>query len=507
MKHPHRSVAAAGIAFTLLLTGASLPAAAAGSAHTLNCQQPGEKPVSARELPLLRSPEPLLDAAGVAAKAYAGFYVEQAVAQHGDTTYAAFYNADKVLTVAHRTGTTGPWTFTQPRLVDGSRVILDGDTHNSIALTVDAAGAVHMIANVNSSAMSYWRSAAGDPTTLSPADHLVITPSRNEAGARLDDEGYAAYPRFIEDKDAALHLMWRAGWSNGGKTYLYAYDTASGRWSNPQGTSALLDGWSGSVHSPYPDLPRYNPADGYYYLSYTWQDDGSAASTSTVNIIRSKDLRSWSSMSGSTFATPIRYGDVDALVENVPEGSGLRNGNVRTGFDAGGRATVAYVRERAEGTALTLSRRDGLDKYWLQSDVSNWRGHNDLSDPSDLSRLLLGTGTELRGEGANSEEMSIFYECNGESRVLRAGHGPFNGASVFRGDSLQAEGILPAALRTSDFAGSGYTLTFRTARTETNAGTLVLKWEAGPMISTGASPDPARFPAGGSTLLIATVGR
>lgn len=502
MNIPLRSTAAVGVALALLLNAPVLPASAADSAHTLNCRQADESPGETRARDVLRAPEPLLDSTGTAAKAFAGFFVEQAIAQHADTTYVGFYDADRVLNIAHRTGSTGPWTFAQPRSGDGSLVILGRDTHNSIALTVDAHGAVHLIANVFSSEMNYWRSEPDDPTTLVPADHLVVTPSRNGAGARQDDEGYVTYPRFLTGPDGTLRLMWHAGWSGAGKTYIYEYDAEKSRWSNPLGGSAVLDGWSGSTYSPYPDLPRYNPADGYHYLSYTWQDDGSAASASTINLIRTKDFRTWSAPGGAPLDTPLRYGTEAAFVENVPENSGILNTNVRTGFDPGGRATVAYVRERDRGTVLTLSRRDGLDRYWIHTDVSEWQGHNDLSDPSELARLLLGGGTEVDGE-----EMTIPYNCHGESRVLRVGYGAFNGQSRYIGDAPQSEGTLPAAITDSEFPGSGYALTHRLALADTDAGTLVLKWEAGPMIANGASPDPNRFPVDGSTLSIALLGR
>lgn len=507
MRRTARFIAAAALVTAVVAAATTVFPAAPGSAteapHTLNCRQPGETPTAAQPLTLVHAPETLRDASGTAATAYAGFFVEQAVLRSGALTVVAYYDASKRLTVASRTGSSGAWTFAQPKDGTGTPVVLDGDSHNAIALTVDSSGALHMVANVHSSAMMYWRSTSGaDPASLVFADHLVLQPSTSAAGTWTDDEGYVTYPRFFTAADGSLRLMFRGGWSDVGKTYLYAYDAAAKKWSNPLGGNALLDGWTGNGYSPYPDVPHYNPADGNYYLAYTWQESGRASSTSTVNLIRSTDLRTWTNVAGTPLTTPVHYSDADALVEDVPENSGLLNGNVRVGFDASGRPTVAYVREAATGTVLSLARRDGLNKSWIVNTVSRWTGHNDLTDETNLTRLTLSTGADASGTGS---EMTVRYRCNGEVRDLTVGDGKFNGQASFVADRAQSTGALPTAITAPEFPGSAYTLTYRTALTPVAEGTLVLKWEAGPMIANGAQPDPARYPAGGSTLLLATV--
>ncbi|WP_147440372.1 BNR-4 repeat-containing protein [Mycetocola tolaasinivorans] len=105
-------------------------------ATSLSCQVPGEKPVAQTELALSTEPEKMLDAHGVAAKAYAGFYTDQAIATDGTSTYVAFYAADKKLTVGSRTGDTGPWAFVTLQNGADETETLKGDTHNNIAMSM-----------------------------------------------------------------------------------------------------------------------------------------------------------------------------------------------------------------------------------------------------------------------------------------------------------------------------------------------------------------------------------
>jgi hypothetical protein len=510
---PSRFRATLSAVVTIALVGVALAVAPAQiSAHaspSLGCSTAGEQPTATASRSLVSGPEPLLDANGNAAKAWAGFYVEQAVLSVGSTVHVGYFDAaSRQLTIASRTGTTGAWTFTTPVGPAGEPVRLSGDTHNAIAMSADSRGGLHLFAGMHSSPMTYWHSAPGEGAAgLTFADHLVLTPSFNAAGVRTDDEGYVTYPRFLTARDGALHVTFRSGWSDAGKTYLYSFDPTTGSWSNALGSAALLDGWTGPGYSPYPAAPVYNPADGNYYLSWTWQENGSALSTSTVSMMRSRDLRTWTTVNGTAVATPVRYGATGPLVDAAPAGSGLINGNVRVGFDATGRATVAYTRTVSGSTVLTVARRDGLNKNWLQSDVSRWKGAYDLTDSSTLGILTLGSGTTPTGDG---NRMRISYSCNGQSRSLLVDNGPFNGRSVFVSDSLLPAGELPAVVLRPEFGTSTpqtavYRLIWRTAQTTDPRGTLVLKWEAGAMIVNGAEPQPGTFPAQGSTLLLSAV--
>jgi hypothetical protein len=502
---PRTRIGAALVGALIFLT----PALPAGAATTLSCDPIGEKEPSSTR-PLLSGPEPILDESGEPARAYAGYFVEQAVASVGETVHVGYYEArTKRLTIASRTGSSGPWSFTQPTVADGSPVVLDGDTHNSITLVADPDGGLHLVANVHSSAMTYWSAPPGSGADgLAFADHLVITPRYNSAGVRTDDEGYVTYPRFFTGADGVFRLMFRAGWSDAGKTYLYEFDGVRRAWTNPLAGNALLDGWTGPGYSPYPETPVHNPADGMYYLAWTWQDTGSAASTSTVNMMRSADLRTWTAVGGAALDVPVRYGQPAALVDAAPEGSGLINGNIRAGVDSDGRPSLTYTRTVAGTTKLTVARRDGLNKNWVASDVSRWTGEYDVSDNSALGQLTLASGAVATGSGTT---MTIGYQCNGQHRTAVVDKGKFHGQTLLVSDARVARDELPDALLVSEFAGApdaaAYRITRRATTTATAHGTLVVAWESGPMIVNGGAPDPGSYPEAGSTLFVALLGR
>lgn len=497
-----RWVAVLGLLAGLIAATTPMAHEKAAAAQTLDCRRPTDAGFVTQPPSVLAGPEALVDSAGVAAKTFAGFYVAQAVVDAAGATYVGFFDAAGALTVGSRAHGTTSWTFMHPTDETGRPVVISGDTHNNIVMTVDAGGLLHLFANMHSSPMRYWRSvSAADPTNLLFANHLVMEPRFNAAGVRVDDEGYVTYPKLFTTLDGSLRLMFRTGWSDAGKTYLYSFDQASLSWTNTLGAGALLDGFTGTKYSPYPDQVTYNPADGYYYLAYTWQDDGTAASTSTVNLIRSRDLSHWTNASGIALALPVRYGDTAALVEDVPTNSGLLNFNVKFGADVYGRPTVSYVRTQEGKTVLTVARRDGLNKNWVRNNVSAWAGFNDLSNAADLTHL------SIDGLQTSGTTMTIPYACNGERRVLTVGLGKYNGATVHLSDTPAPKRMLPDSLAATEFPGQGFRITYRVATALTSEGSLILKWEAGPMIATGGTPTPGTYPQQGSSLYLALIER
>ncbi|WP_245982019.1 BNR-4 repeat-containing protein [Mycetocola tolaasinivorans] len=154
--------------------------------------------------------------------------------------------------------------------------------------------------------MRYWYSvSASDPLNFAFAKSMVVPPQYNDKGARSDIEGYVTYPDFFTGNDGVFRLKWRQGWSNVGQIYVYEYDSATTSWSNPLGRQPVRNGWvTDEYRSPYPDRIEYNPADDFYYMSYTWRTRSSVAALTTINLIRTKDFKSWTSAAGTPLPPP-----------------------------------------------------------------------------------------------------------------------------------------------------------------------------------------------------------
>lgn len=471
-------------------------------AAALSCVRPGD---GANTIPVTATatgPTTLTAADGTPAKAYAGTYTPQAVAHSGDTDYVAYYAAGtRALTVAASTPS-GAWQFATPTGADGRVVTLDAgaDSHNDIAMAVDPAGGLHLLADMHSSAMQSWTSApSGDLATMTFSDHLVMPVARNAAGVRTDDEGYVTYPTFFTGPGGALFLMWRSGWSNAGKTYVYGW--VGGRWqpASSANQGMVLNGWTGSQYGPYPARPVYNPSDRTWNLVWTWQDDGTAASTSTVNAMKSTDLKTWTTIGGTVVPGPVTYGNAATVVDPAGPGSGLRNSNIQPGLDPGGRLAIAYYEFVGGGTQLVVARPDGLRKNWMRSTVSAWTGTFDPGSTGDPNAVFVSRGPTVVGGS-----IVVDYTCAGQLRRATVGNGSATGSSKLLADAPVRSNGVPAAMTTSEFPTSaGYRITWRTAADpvpDVSGATTVLQWESGSLRSDGSVPPESAYPVAGSTL-------
>lgn len=501
------------LAAVLLTAGLALVPAGGAEAAALSCAQPND---AANTVPpttsTVVSKATLTQANGTPAKAYAGTYLQQAVAHFGTTKYVAYYAAGtKALTVASSTnGTT--WSFATPKDAAGKAVTLDAgaDSHNDIAMAVDPTGGLHLMADMHSSAMQSWATTrAGDLTSLVFSNHLVMQPAFNASGARTDDEGYVTYPTFFDGPGGDLFLMWRSGWSNAGKTYIYRFTGGVWKPASTTGQGMVLNGWTGTQFSPYPATPYYNASDKTWNLVWTWQDDGTAASTSTVNAMKSADLKTWTTVGGTAVTAPVTYNNAATLVDPAGPGSGLRNSNIQPGIDPGGRLSIAYYEYVNGGTQLIVARPDGLRKNWLRSVVSKWTGTFDPASLADANAVFVSSGPTVDASGT----MRVEYTCSGVVRRATLGNGSTTGSTKLVSDVPVKSGGVPAAVTAAEFptttpAYAGYRLTYRLAsdpKLNSDGTRSTLKWESGSLRSDGSVPPESTYPATGSTLYLYTL--
>ncbi|MFC7140954.1 BNR repeat-containing protein [Halosimplex aquaticum] len=280
--------------------------------------------------------------------------------------FVAYYDAERWLTVAQRDLDEEEWTQTA---LD-ERV--EWDSHNDIAMSVDAAGHLHVSGNMHVDPLVYFRSTEPlDATTLERVDALVGR-----------DEDAVTYPTFLDGPDGDLVFMYRDGGSGDGRRLLNAYDPEAETWRRLL-DEPLLDG-RGEMNA-YPTGPLRGP-DGDYHLAWVWRDTPDAATNHDLSYARSPDLVDWERADGRALDLPITVDD-GAVVDPVPAGDGLLNSNVAVSFDAEGRPVLSYHRHDADGnTQVYDARFDGAADEWTVSQVSDWDyrwafgGHGTLDD-------------------------------------------------------------------------------------------------------------------------------
>lgn len=272
---------------------------------------------------------------------------------HPPFQFAAYYDAERRMTVAQRRLDSKEWSF--HRLPSQ----LGWDSHNYVTLAIDPAGHLHVSGNMHNVPLIYFRSGK-------PLDAASLRPVKSMTG---DREARVTYPIFLRDAAGRLIFRYRDGGSGKGDDLYNVYDPATTKWSR------LIDGplLSGEgQRSAYATAPRPAP-DGSFHMVWVWRDTPDCATNHTISYARSSDLVTWTDAAGRPIELPITLATGD-VVDPVPSGGGLLNINREVGFDNKGRAVVTYHKydERGDLNAYAARHQDGA---WKVVKVSDWTDH------------------------------------------------------------------------------------------------------------------------------------
>lgn len=280
---------------------------------------------------------------------WAGHPVGFCLLTHGDRQFAAYYNADRRMVVASRTLDSREWTKTTlPEQVGW-------DSHNSITMTIDRDGYLHLSGNMHVRPLVYFRSAKPlDATTLERIDRMTGL-----------NEDRVTYPAFFTGPAGELIFTYRDGSSGSGNQIYNVYDPATSSWRRMLDTP-LTDG-RGEMNA-YLRGPSAGP-DGFYHLAWVWRDTPDCATNHHVSYARSRDLVHWERGDGTPLALPMTLENAD-VIDPVRPGGGVINGNVAIGFDDQKRTIVSYHKYDEDGHTQIYNARleDGSWKIYQTSD-------------------------------------------------------------------------------------------------------------------------------------------
>ncbi|QJU59926.1 hypothetical protein HL653_21195 [Sphingomonas sp. AP4-R1] len=285
---------------------------------------------------------------------WSGHSVKSAVVVTDTMIFVGYYDANRQLTIAQRgRGDAAGWRYHK----------LDSwvgwDSHNYIAMAVDAAGNLHVSANMHRDPLLYYRTTTpGDVRTLARVPVMV-----DEAL-----EKSATYPIFLHDAAGRLVFKYRDGSSGNGNEIYNIYDTTSGRWRHLLQTP-LTDGEG--QRNAYFVGPVLGP-DKLFHIAWVWRESPNAETNHDLSYARSRDLVHWEDSSGKALQLPIRL-KTGEIVDHVPVGGGIINNNTVVGFDPAGRVMITFHKFDAGGnTQIYVARRD--PKGWTIAQVSHWSG-------------------------------------------------------------------------------------------------------------------------------------
>ena len=246
------------------------------------------------------------------APVWAGHPVGFELLTHGNMQYVGFYDADRQWTIGQRSLESREWT------VHVLPYPVGWDSHNDIVMTMDDDGYLHVTGNMHNHPLRYFRTETpGDITTLRQIESMVGR-----------DETRVTYPKFLRGPAKELIFTYREGSSGNGIQIYNVYDHTTQTWSRLL-DSPLVDG-QGKMNA-YFHGPVRGP-DEFFHLVWVWRDTPDCATNHTLSYARSRDLRTWENSRGETLTLPMTIRTAE-VIDPVPPGGGMLNGNTIIGFD------------------------------------------------------------------------------------------------------------------------------------------------------------------------------
>ncbi|MFO8012414.1 MAG: BNR repeat-containing protein [Phycisphaerae bacterium] len=282
---------------------------------------------------------------------WAGHPVGFDLLTRGDRQYAAFYDAERRMTVAARRVRED--AFRLVRLPER----IGWDSHNGIRMAVDDGGYVHLSGNMHCVPLTYFRTAR--PRDIGTFERLDRMTGR--------EERRVTYPHFFRGPEGELLFTYRDGGSGNGNQIYNVYDPETRTWSRLL-DEPLTDG-RGRMNA-YLHGPVQGPG-GRFHLAWVWRDTPDCATNHDPSYARSRDLRRWETVRGEAVDLPMTVETPGLIVDPVPSGGGIINGNVTLGFDAAGRPIVSYHKFDDEGKTQIYNARFE-DGRWVIRRATDW---------------------------------------------------------------------------------------------------------------------------------------
>lgn len=267
--------------------------------------------------------------------------------------FVAYYDSAKYMTIAQRNLNDKVWI--KKRL--NSQV--GWDAHNWITMALDKEGFIHVSGNMHCDSLIYFQSEKPfDVSSLKRKYHLIG-----------NKEDTVTYPQFFDGPHGDLIFSYRTGISGKGNQIYDRYNPITKKWSRLLDTP-LIDGEGKS--NPYITGPIVGP-DGYFHIIWVWRTNFDANANSNISYARSKDLTHWEKSDGSVQELPITITNCE-IIDPIPIGHGLVNGNTKIGFDSQNRIIVSYHKYDSNGNIQIYNARKEKDVWKIyQTTDWNWR--------------------------------------------------------------------------------------------------------------------------------------
>lgn len=272
----------------------------------------------------------------------------------GDQQFIAYYDSDRMMTVASRSLDSHEWT---KKTLDSR---LEFDSHNYVAMGIDKLGYIHVSGNMHNVPLIYYRSAKPyDVTSLERVPSMVGT-----------EEYQVTYPKFFYNQAGDLLYSYRIGSSGDGNILINRFLTESKTWERYLDTPLFVGREEdGSTRNAY----HHNIYDsqGRLHFGWIWRWTPAVETSHIISYAMTPDLINWYDAGGTPIQAPFRPDATETHVDPVPTKGGTHNGRVKVITDKNDQPIVGYVKYDADGnTQFYLSRF--IDGKWQPKQISDW---------------------------------------------------------------------------------------------------------------------------------------
>jgi hypothetical protein len=283
------------------------------------------------------------------APVWSGHPVAFALLTRGQKQFVGFYDAQRRMTIGARKLDSEKWSF---KVLPTS---VGWDSHNYVTMAFDDDDQLHVAGNMHAAPLVYFRTAK--PLDIDSLQRVPAMVGKNEE--------HCTYPRFLRGPANEFIFAYRDGHSGDGNDIYNVYDRATRTWSRLL-DEPLTDGQG--LMNAYFQGPMRGP-DGWLHLCGVWRDSPGCQSNHDLSYARSKDLRHWEKADGTPLKLPLRVDNID-VVDPVPPGGGIINGNTKIGFDSRRRVIISYHKFDPAGKTQAYNARleDGKWKIYQTSD-------------------------------------------------------------------------------------------------------------------------------------------
>ncbi len=317
---------------------------------------------------------------------------------HGDTQYAAFYDASSHVVLAKRAIADASWTVHRTGLKGRT-----ADAHNTIALGVDGDGFLHVAWDHHNNPLNYVRGAA--PGSLELGARETMT------GAH---EQRVTYPAFLPLPNGDLLFFHRDGGSGRGNLVLKRYDVRARRWSLVH--ASLIDGEGArSAYPAYTVDPR-----GTLHLAWVWRATPDVATNQDLAYARSIDGGvTWTGIDGRPLEVPFTAANADYALRVGPNRSLMNPPSLAA--DADGRPLIAnyWTPDGSDIPQFHVVRHGG--NRWQVSQVTarttsfTLAGGGTKNPP--ISRAVLATRADADG---GRQAVLVYRDDERDGRIIAA---------------------------------------------------------------------------------------